>query len=192
MRKLITANVVGKGNLYRFEAVSCAACGRKVKRQSFVPMLVDTMASPAWRAMSPYARVVYIALRSRYGHKIRNNGRVWLAKLRSGEKQNPVTTITTDCHDHNDIPVSRPSRQSPEIVSRPTRHISEQACHDPRDISRVNHLDVPSVAHSASMLPPGVTADAIPTWVLMLPPDMAAMATVAWFYGSLPKMAAAA
>ena len=37
----------------------------------FVPMLVDTMASPAWKAMSPYARVVYVALRSRYGHKIR-------------------------------------------------------------------------------------------------------------------------
>jgi hypothetical protein len=45
----------------------------------FVPMLIDTMASPAWKAMSPYARVVYIALRSRYGHKIRNNGRIYLS-----------------------------------------------------------------------------------------------------------------
>ena len=42
------------------------------------------------------------------------------------------------------------------------------------------------------LLPPGVAADAIPTWVLMLPPDMAAMATVAWFYGSVPKMDVAA
>ena len=42
----------------------------------FVPMLVDTMASPAWKAMSPYARVVYYTLKSRYGHKIRNNGRL--------------------------------------------------------------------------------------------------------------------
>jgi hypothetical protein len=41
-------------------------------------------------------------------------------------------------------------------------------------------------------LPPGVTADVVPTWVLKLPPDMAAMATVAWFYGSVPKMAVAA
>jgi hypothetical protein len=45
----------------------------------FVPMLIDTMASPAWKAMSPYARVVYIALRSRDGHKIRNNGRIYLS-----------------------------------------------------------------------------------------------------------------
>ena len=42
---------------------------RKVKDKGritgpFVPMLVDTMASPAWRALSPYARVVYIALKS--------------------------------------------------------------------------------------------------------------------------------
>src|SRR5215469_14072574 len=45
----------------------------------FVPMLVDTMASPAWKAMSPYARVVYYTLKSRYGHKIRNNGRIYLS-----------------------------------------------------------------------------------------------------------------
>ena len=52
----------------------------------FVPMLVDTMASPAWRAMSPYARVVYIALRSRYGHKIRNNGRIYLSARDGAEE----------------------------------------------------------------------------------------------------------
>ncbi len=34
MKELTTANAVGKGNVNRFEAVSCAACGRKVKRQS--------------------------------------------------------------------------------------------------------------------------------------------------------------
>ena len=42
-------------------------------------MLVDTMASPAWKAMSPYARVVYYTLKSRYGHKTRNNGRIYLS-----------------------------------------------------------------------------------------------------------------
>ena len=52
----------------------------------FVPMLVDTMASPAWKAMSPYARVVYVALRSRYGHKIRNNGRVYLSTRDGAEE----------------------------------------------------------------------------------------------------------
>jgi hypothetical protein len=52
----------------------------------FVPMLVDTMASAAWRAMSSYARVVYIALRSRYGHKIRNNGRIYLSTRDGAEE----------------------------------------------------------------------------------------------------------
>jgi hypothetical protein len=42
----------------------------------FVPMLIPTMESAAWKAMSPYARVVYYALKTRYGHKIRNNGRI--------------------------------------------------------------------------------------------------------------------
>src|SRR5690242_9940784 len=56
----------------------------------FVPMLVDTMASPAWRAMSPHARLVYIALRSRYGHKIRNNGRIYLS-ARDGAEETGFT-----------------------------------------------------------------------------------------------------
>jgi hypothetical protein len=52
----------------------------------FVPMLVDTMASPAWKAMSPYARVVYYTLKSRYGHKIRNNGRIYLSARDGAEE----------------------------------------------------------------------------------------------------------
>jgi hypothetical protein len=53
-------------------------------------------------------------------------------------------------------------------------------------------LTCPTTEQTGNHLPPGVTADAVPTWVLMLPPDMAAMATVAWFYGSVPEMAVAA
>jgi hypothetical protein len=34
MRELTTTSTVGKKNINRLEAVSCAACGRKVKRQS--------------------------------------------------------------------------------------------------------------------------------------------------------------
>src|SRR5215472_15234584 len=49
-------------------------------------MLVDTMASPAWKAMSPYARVVYYTLKSRYGHKIRNNGRIYLSARDGAEE----------------------------------------------------------------------------------------------------------
>jgi hypothetical protein len=77
-----------------------------------------------------------------------------LAKLRAGQKQNPVTTITTPRHDHNDIPLSRPSRQFPKEVSRPSRHISDSVCHDHDDISRVNQSAVPSVASPAVPVPP--------------------------------------
>src|SRR5215469_18265005 len=52
----------------------------------FVPMLIDTMGSPAWKATSAYARVVYMALRSRYGHKIRNNGRIYLSTRDGAEE----------------------------------------------------------------------------------------------------------
>lgn len=55
-------------------------------REPFVPMLIPTMQSPAWKAMSPYARVVYIALRSRYGRKIKNNGRIWLSARDGAEE----------------------------------------------------------------------------------------------------------
>jgi hypothetical protein len=50
----------------------------------------------------------------------------------------------------------------------------------------------PSTERTGNRLPPGVSADAVPTWVLMLPPDMAALATVAWFYGSVTDLGVAA
>jgi len=43
-----------------------------------------------------------------------------------------------------------------------------------------------------TILPPGVSPDPVPSWVLMLSPDMAAMATVAWFYGSCGELDLAA
>jgi len=52
----------------------------------FVPMLNETMKSAAWRAMSPYARVVYIALKSRYGIEVRNNGRIYLSARAGAEE----------------------------------------------------------------------------------------------------------
>ena len=45
----------------------------------FVPMLIPTTSSPAWRATSPYAREVYRVLKSRYGPSIKNNGRIYLS-----------------------------------------------------------------------------------------------------------------
>jgi hypothetical protein len=52
----------------------------------FVPMLVDTMSAAAWRVMSPHARVLYVALKSRYGFKAKNNGRIYLS-VRQGAKE---------------------------------------------------------------------------------------------------------
>jgi hypothetical protein len=53
---------------------------------AFVPMLKDTMGAAAWRAMSPYARVLYMALKSRYSFKDRNNGRIYLSVRRAAEE----------------------------------------------------------------------------------------------------------
>jgi hypothetical protein len=52
----------------------------------FVPMLKDTTASAAWRAMSPYARVIYVALKSRYSIKAKNNGRIYLSSRHAAEE----------------------------------------------------------------------------------------------------------
>jgi hypothetical protein len=41
----------------------------------FVPLLKETIATPAWRAMSPSARCVYIALKQRYSSNFKNNGK---------------------------------------------------------------------------------------------------------------------
>ena len=45
----------------------------------FVALLKDTMASPAWKAMSPYARLVYIALKQRFSFNFKNNGKLYLS-----------------------------------------------------------------------------------------------------------------
>jgi hypothetical protein len=52
----------------------------------FVPWLVETGASAGWRAMSSYARVVYMALKSRYSIKARNNGRIYLSARDGAEE----------------------------------------------------------------------------------------------------------
>jgi len=52
---------------------------KREKLTPFVPLLKDTMGSAAWRAMSPQARIVYIALKARYNIKDHNNGRLFLS-----------------------------------------------------------------------------------------------------------------
>jgi hypothetical protein len=46
----------------------------------FVPLLIATLDTPAWRAMSHGARSLYIALKRRYNHTIHNNGRLFLSQ----------------------------------------------------------------------------------------------------------------
>ena len=57
---------------------------RKVKDKGrlepFVPLLVDTLRSPAWRALSHGARSLYVALRAKYSNNFKNNGKIFLSQ----------------------------------------------------------------------------------------------------------------
>jgi hypothetical protein len=46
----------------------------------FVPLLKETIASPAWRAMSHGARSLYVALKARYNVKQHNNGKLHISQ----------------------------------------------------------------------------------------------------------------
>jgi hypothetical protein len=60
---------------------------------NFTPMLHGTMDTPAWRALSHGAKVLYLALKRRSNQTLDNNGRVYLAQrtakreLGSGREQ---------------------------------------------------------------------------------------------------------
>jgi hypothetical protein len=53
---------------------------RKNRLAPFVPLLIDTIDSPAWRAMSHGAKALFIALKRRYFHTNHNNGRIFLSQ----------------------------------------------------------------------------------------------------------------
>jgi hypothetical protein len=59
----------------------------------FVPLLKDTMKTPAWRALSHGARSLYTSLKARYSVTLHNNGKIYLSQrdarqeLRSGFTQ---------------------------------------------------------------------------------------------------------
>ncbi len=58
----------------------------KGRLSPFVPLLKETLASPAWRAMSPSARLLYIALKQRYSSNLKNNGRLYLSARVAAEE----------------------------------------------------------------------------------------------------------
>jgi hypothetical protein len=61
----------------------------------FVPLLKETLDSPAWRAMSHGARSLYVAIKRRYNVQAHNNGRLYLpqriAAAEIGSSANQVT-----------------------------------------------------------------------------------------------------
>jgi hypothetical protein len=64
----------------------------------FVPLLKETIASPAWCAMSPAARCVYIALKQRYSQNFRNNGKLYLSTRKAAEEVGITSRATiTQC-----------------------------------------------------------------------------------------------
>jgi hypothetical protein len=52
----------------------------------FVPLLIGTLDSPAWRAMSHGAQILYVALRRRYNHNNHNNGRIYLSQRQAHQE----------------------------------------------------------------------------------------------------------
>jgi hypothetical protein len=52
----------------------------------FVPLLLDTMRTPAWRALTHGARSLYIALKQRYNKNTHNNGRLYISS-RDAERE---------------------------------------------------------------------------------------------------------
>jgi len=52
----------------------------------FIPLLKDTLDSPAWRAMSHGARSLYVALKWNYNSQTHNNGRLYLSHRKAARE----------------------------------------------------------------------------------------------------------
>jgi len=57
--------------------------GDKNRLPPFVPLLVETLDSPAWQALSHKSKILYIALKRRYSSKLHNNGRLFLSQRKA-------------------------------------------------------------------------------------------------------------
>jgi hypothetical protein len=58
---------------------------RKGRLPPFIPLIKATMATPAWRAMSLGARMLYVELRGHLSNDFSNNGRVFLSDRDAAE-----------------------------------------------------------------------------------------------------------
>jgi hypothetical protein len=54
----------------------------------FVPLLIDTLDQPAWRAMSHGAKMLYVQLKRRYSFNSHNNGRLFLSQRLAAKELN--------------------------------------------------------------------------------------------------------
>src|SRR6476659_5800388 len=59
---------------------------KKVFDGQFVGITAVVLDSPAWKAMSPHARLVYIAIKRNWDHQNNNNGHLYLAVRKGAEK----------------------------------------------------------------------------------------------------------
>jgi hypothetical protein len=67
----------------------------KGRLPAFVPLLKETLASPAWKAMSHGARSLYIALKLRYSSNFKNNGKLYLSQREAAEEIGSKTAQVT-------------------------------------------------------------------------------------------------
>jgi hypothetical protein len=68
----------------------------------FVPLLKETMSALAWKTMSPFGRLLYIALKARYGIDLKNNGRIYLS-VRTGAKETGLDKDTISRAFHENV-----------------------------------------------------------------------------------------
>src|SRR6516164_197945 len=61
---------------------------RKERLPPFVPLLIDTLDQPAWRAMSHGAKMLYVQLKRRYSFNSHNNGRLFLSQRLAAKELN--------------------------------------------------------------------------------------------------------
>jgi hypothetical protein len=59
---------------------------RKNRLPPFVPLLINTLEAPAWRAMSHGAQMLYVSLQQRYNYKNHNNGRLYVSQRQAVRK----------------------------------------------------------------------------------------------------------
>src|SRR3974390_110522 len=61
---------------------------QKNRLPPFLPLFIDTLDSPAWRAMSHGAQILYVALKRRYNYENHNNGKIYLSQRNAAKELN--------------------------------------------------------------------------------------------------------